>query len=256
MGETDSLARKLRHRGHGVPRRESLRMNLLNSILSQADESFAKDDLPAARECLRLAARIAPRQPEILATLGNLHFLLDDFRGACRAFSGALRRSPDDTELLVRLAMSHRMLGQHAATEMALRRALEVQADDFMTLKLLADCYREQKRHREAAELYLQLLDRQPQQVEILLSLAKLSFDTGDRDSAAAVLKTALVVDPANAIAKANLATLQAGAPAIHFRRGVLGDAAHAHRCARVSGPRRRISVRFRAQRHGGRGRR
>jgi tetratricopeptide (TPR) repeat protein len=183
-------------------------MTLLNSILCRADSSFARKDLPAARDFLSLAVGIAPDHPELLATLGNLHFLLREFRDACAVFSSAARQCPDNPDFLLRLALSHRELGQPAETETVLRRVLVLRPGDWSALKLLADCYRDQKRHQEAAVIYLELLGRPPTSVDVLLSLAKFFDGLGNPAAARSALEEVLRVDSANQLARENLSVL------------------------------------------------
>ena len=190
-------------------------MTSLNTILCQADVHYARQDWSAARECLRLALEIAPAHPQLLATLGNLDFLLEDFAEACTAFSAAVRHNPNCPDLRIQLALAHRELNQLGAAEAALKQALAMRPDDPFILKLLADCYREQQRPLVAGVIYRVLLDRGFDRVGVLLSLAKLLAGVGDWSGARAALEQLLIIDPLNELARDNL-SMVAGKAVVH----------------------------------------
>ncbi len=192
-------------------------MNLLNSILCQADTQFAREDWTAARDSLQIALGLAPDQPQLLGTLGNLHYLLKEYREACTAFTAALEHGSADYDLLTRLAIAHRELNEHDEMEGVLVRVLRLEPGDSFGMMLLADCYREQGRPREAARIYEQLLDRHPDHVGVLLALAKLFHRAGDWAAAKVALERVLHVDPQNELARENLAVMNARASAEAF---------------------------------------
>ncbi len=191
----------------------------LDAVLRQADTHYAGENWPAARDSMELAASIAPANPQVLGTLGSLHFRLQDYRKACAAFAAAVRLSPDNPDLYVQLALCHRQLSQPAEAEVGLRRALALRPDDLTALKLLADCHLDRQLHQDAALIYGKLIDRHPDQAGVLLSLAKCFFCLGDDNGAMAALDQVLEIDPANEVARENRALLQNSAAAPANRR-------------------------------------
>lgn len=180
----------------------------LDTLLSIADASFARADWPAARNALKEAAAIAPDNSALLAALGGLHFQLKEYSEAAVAFTQATRLSPKDADLQTKLAVSLLQSNQFVAAETALQRSLELRADDPTALKLLADCHRARGLHRDAALIYGKLIGRHPDQVGVLLALAKCFFELGDLEGSRAAVDEVLKIEPANETALANLALL------------------------------------------------
>ena len=183
---------------------------LLASTLRFADAHYAREDWLAARDFLSLALEIDPGYPRLLGSLGSLQFQLQEYPAACTTFSAAVRQTPDNPDLHIQLAMVHSQLGHPEAAEAALNRALGLRPDDPTALRLLADSKRDHGYYQEAATIYGKLINQHPDQVGVFLSLAKCFYKLGDRGGTQAALEFVLTLDPANEIARENLATLQA----------------------------------------------
>jgi spore maturation protein CgeB len=195
---------------------------LLDSILRRADAQYAREDWPAARDFLSLAAEVAPDNPQVLGALGSLHYKLKDYPAAGASFTAALRQSPDDPDLRIQMAMVQIQLGCSSDAEASLRQALGLRPDDITALKLLADCYRDQGLHEDAAAIYESLVDRHPDRMGVLLCLANCFLGLGNTKGAQGALDQVLKIDPTNNTARENLALLQSRAikksPAIRIR--------------------------------------
>ena len=183
---------------------------LLTSTIRLADAHYAREDWLAARDFLSLAVEIDPDHPRLLGSLGSLQFQLQEYPAACTTFSAAVRQTPDNPDLHIQLAMVHSQLGHPEAAETALNRALGLRPDDPTALRLLADSKRDHGYYQEAATIYGKLINQHPDQVGVFLSLAKCFYKLGDRGGTQAALEFVLTLDPANEIARENLATLQA----------------------------------------------
>ena len=184
--------------------------SLLALTIQYADAHYARKNWLAARDFLSLAVEIDPDHPRLLGSLGSLQFQLQEYPAACTTFSAAVRRNPDNPDLHIQLAMVHSKLEHPEAAEAALNRALGLRPDDPTALRLLADSKRDHGYYQEAATIYGKLINQHPDQVGVFLSLAKCFYKLGDRGGTQAALEFVLTLDPANEIARENLATLQA----------------------------------------------
>ena len=183
---------------------------LLALTIRYADAHYAREDWLAARDFLSLAVEIDPNYPRLLGSLGSLQFQLQEYPAARTTFSAAVRQNPNDPDLHIQLAMVQLKLDQPEAAEASLNSALGLRPNDLTALKLLADSKRDHGRYLEAGTLYGQLINQHPDQVGVFLSLAKCFYKSGDREGPQAALQFVLTLDPANEIARENLATLQA----------------------------------------------
>jgi tetratricopeptide (TPR) repeat protein len=175
-----------------------------------AGAHYAREDWLAARDFLSLAAEIDPNYPRLLGSLGSLQFQLQEYPAACTTFSAAVRQNANDPDLHIQLAMVQLKLDHPEAAEASLNSALGLRPNDLTALKLLADSKRDHGRYLEAGAIYGKLINQHPDQVGVFLSLAKCFYKVGDREGTQAALQFVLTLDPANEIARENLATLQA----------------------------------------------
>jgi tetratricopeptide (TPR) repeat protein len=183
---------------------------LLALTIRYAGAHYAREDWLAARDFLSVAAEIDPNYPRLLGSLGSLQFQLQEYPAACTTFSAAVRQNPNDPDLHIQLAMVQLKLDHPEAAEASLNSALGLRPNDLTALKLLADSKRDHGRYLEAGAIYGKLINQHPDQVGVFLSLAKCFYKVGDREGTQAALQFVLTLDPANEIARENLATLQA----------------------------------------------
>jgi len=185
------------------------KLPLLDAILSRADAHYARQNWLAAADFLTLAIEVAPEDSRIHGALGSLRFQLKEYPAAVESFSTAVHLCPNDADLQTQLAMVHLQLSQPAAAEAALGRAIELRPNDPTALKLLADSKRDRGHYQDAAIIYGKLINQHPDQVGVVLSLARCFFGLGDREGTQAALEHVLAVDPGNEIARDNLAALR-----------------------------------------------
>ena len=184
---------------------------LLDSTLGYANAHYAKEDWVAARDFLSIAVQLAPDQPQIRAALGSLQYLLQDDAAACCSFTTATSQNPQNPDYHTQLAMTHLRQNYLEAAEAALGRALKLLPNDPTALKLLADSKRDRGRYQEAGIIYGGLINQHPDQVGVLLSLAKCFFELGEREGAEATLEQILTLEPGNEIARDNLLVVLRG---------------------------------------------
>jgi len=218
--ETFSAVAELEPSGPDLPKENAVgllrapqRSALLDAILKTASDHVSQNHLVIARDFLLLLDHFDGHTAETLQTLGNLHFLLADFVPARAAFERALEQSPANAGLWVCLAATSRCMNDTVHFERSLSRALSLQPDNPDALKFQADSYLGQKRFEDALAVYTGLLGRYPDQIEILLSLAKCHFRLGDQAKTQALLDQALEMDPDNELVHENLQLLRSLAP-------------------------------------------
>lgn len=195
----------------GAPKPTANSTALLDATLGYANAHYAKEDWAAARDFLSLAVQLAPEQPQIRAALGSLQYQLEDYGAAGGSFIVATAQSPNNPDLQTQLAMTYLKQNRAEAAEAALGRALALRPNDPTALKLLADSKRDRGRYQEAGMIYGGLINQHPDQVGVLLSLAKCFFEMGEREGAEATLRQLLTLDPGNEIARDNLLVVLGG---------------------------------------------
>ena len=210
----DEVHRDIVSCGLAAPAANPGRSALIRSLLDRATADYGRQNWLAAADHLKQAIEMAPTDSRIHGALGSLRCQLKDYPAALASLTMAVGLAPKDPDLHVQLAMVQLRLNRPAAAEAALGRALELRPEDPTALKLLADSKREHGHYQEAALIYGKLIHEHPDQVGVLLSLAQCFFALGDREGTHAALEHALAVDPHNAIARDNLAVLQAEAKA------------------------------------------
>ena len=189
----------------GAPKPTANSTALLDATLGYANAHYAREDWVAARDFLSLAVQLAPDQPQIRAALGSLQYQLEDYGAAGGSFIVATAQSPNNPDLQTQLAMTYLKQNRAEAAEAALGRALALRPNDPTARKLLADSKRDRGSYQEAGMIYGGLINQHPDQVGVLLSLAKCFFEMGEREGAEATLEQALTLDPGNEIARDNL---------------------------------------------------
>ncbi len=187
----------------------------LDKLLATADVSYAQGNLPETRDTLASALRYAPQDKNLLATYGNILFLLEDFQGALQAFTQAVAIAPADAGLCVKQALAALQLEKIDVFEQALETALRMDPENHDALKLVADLQARENNFIEAGKTYHRILQKHPDDVEVLLSLGLCFFQQGDLETAEMVYERVLKVDAQNAVAKENLGVIREkkGAP-------------------------------------------
>lgn len=178
---------------------------LLQQLIDSASAHIGRTEWSGARTALQQAIALDATQVQLHAALGSVCFNLKDFTGAVRAFVAATELAPGEADLWTQRAIAHLQVNQGGEAEVALRQALTLNPEELTALKLLADFSLQIGRHREAARLYGQLLDRHEDKVAVGLGLASCFEALGEWGVCQAALQVVLLADPANAAARAAL---------------------------------------------------
>lgn len=98
--------------------------------VARADEWFAEGELGAARDFLRHAAALDPRDDCVWLALGSVHYLLGELAEAGLAFLRAVRLRPGHARAWLQLALVHERMGQPGLAVMLVRQARELDPND------------------------------------------------------------------------------------------------------------------------------
>jgi tetratricopeptide (TPR) repeat protein len=188
------------------------RQSMVQSMLQTAQQHLQSDNLPAARDFLKMVGQLGGHDANSWHALGNVEFMLGNFEQAGRAFGKAARLRPTDAGLQVLLAVTCLRLRDTPSCQAYLSRAFALEPSSPDAFKVLADLHRESGEWNQAAQIYGKLIQANPDNVEILLSLALCFHKSGENEVAHDALVRVLQIDPDNRIARDNLAVLQRGA--------------------------------------------
>jgi len=177
----------------------------VDQLLSDANARHQQGDLVGTRAILAEAARLAPEDPEVLASFGAVLFKLNEFSPAQEKFQKVTRLQPSNTTAFLQLALANLRLERIEEFEIALGRALEIDPYHRDALKLLADLSLEHGSLKDAAQSYTKIITKHPDDLDALLPLGVCFFKAGDFETARAVFERVLEVDPGNALAKENI---------------------------------------------------
>ena len=174
-----------------------------------AGEHLARGDLAACRATVERAHAEAPGHPEILAALGNMHFVAKEFTDARKRFEASLALSPGQAKVWCQLAATQLRLKNASGFLAALQKALELDPESAAALRMLADHQAQRGQHRAAAGAYRKLAQLAPRDAALRVLLGQVLIAGGEHDEAAQVLRQALALDPALTAARRALDDLE-----------------------------------------------
>jgi FkbM family methyltransferase len=202
-----ALAEEIRHAksGTGVAPRISPLSTDARRHMVVAGEHLARGDLAGCRASVERAHAEAPGHPEILAALGNMHFVAKEFAEARKRFEASLALSPGQAKVWCQLAATQLRLKNPAGFLTALQKALELDPENAAALRLLADHQAQRGQHRAAAGAYRKLALLAPRDAAVRVLLGQTLLACGEHDEAAQALRQALALDPNLATARRTL---------------------------------------------------
>ncbi len=165
-------------------------------------------DMAGAATVYRGLAKRHPGEAGIWAMLGDALRVSGDPAAAAAALAEAAALAPDDSDIAIEWALALRESGDAGAALKALEgRALD---DSARGLAVLADALRQAGRPADAMAPYRRLLEIEPGNVNVRISLGACLQDTGDLDGAIACYEAALAREPDSAEALTNLGLARA----------------------------------------------
>jgi tetratricopeptide (TPR) repeat protein len=218
MGQ--QLAR-LRAADHGIARseesaeaRERLRSLGYESASAPTKARYTPDDDP--KRLIGLDAAI--QEVVTLYQAGNLD-------GALARVKGVLEQRPDMPLASEHLAFLQKEMGDLDGAVATLRRAIAFHPEDTDTAALLGAYLNLAGRAREAAAVLAVYAERKDPDLDVLMARGAALAQIGRTQEAIATFNRALLIDPSNAAAKANLGTVSLGVNDYPRARAILEEA-------------------------------
>jgi Flp pilus assembly protein TadD len=174
-------------------------------LVQQADQYLTGDNDSAAIHVLREASSLAPDDPWLILTLGNLLLKNGDGEGARKEYIKAVALHPEYIPGYLALGGLALQQDDLQEAEAALLRAVALQPTDMETTKVLGRVYLESERYEDGIKAYTFILQRMPQDVESMMALGVCQVGSGDLDNAKKLFNKVLEIDPGNKIAEENL---------------------------------------------------
>jgi tetratricopeptide (TPR) repeat protein len=153
-------------------------------------------DPAAALEALERARRGAPARADVLKQIGDVARSIGDFESAVESYRHALTLDPDFAVVRYQLATILDMKGFNADAERELAAALDSVPTYTEAALALASLRRRLNRHEESLLLLVDLLQRDPYNLDALTSLGETLFESGRRPDAAVAFARVLRFDP------------------------------------------------------------
>ena len=182
--------------------------NQLVAYLSLAQLALAGNDMDEAERQLRLAERINPDHPHLLALRGQALHAKGQGDAALAALGQAVQQAPDDAMVQGVLGLALLSLGRFGFAEQALRNALALQPNPALRHALLRSLLA-QNRVDEARDEVAALLRDTPNDAAALALQGQLALARGDRALARDAFERSLQARPHSGVLQALQRLLQ-----------------------------------------------
>jgi tetratricopeptide (TPR) repeat protein len=143
----------------------------IRSYSQQAEQAMASHNAKAAGAALEKLARLTPDVPEVYANLGTVYYAQGRYGDAAEAFQRALKLNPEipDARLILGICYAELGRGKEAVPllEPAFRHPPNSDVGRTVGISLM-DAYTSLGRNTEALEITERLLDRYPNDPEVL----------------------------------------------------------------------------------------
>jgi tetratricopeptide (TPR) repeat protein len=153
---------------------------LIRSYSQEAEQAMAAKDLQAAARALEKLSRLAPDSAEVYADLGMVYYTQNRYREAAGAFRRATQLNPKIPNGELMLALCDVELGNwdraRPILESAFRSPPSQEVGRTIGIKLM-ETYSELDQHIKALELSEELIQRYPEDPEILYRASHLYGD-------------------------------------------------------------------------------
>ena len=125
--------------------------------------SFQRGDSDRAISMMRTSLELAPRNPHAWINLGNVLLARGTVEGAQQAYERAIELAPESAEAWYDLGVCHRRQGESNKAVVCLMEAVRRRPDYLPGLQVLARLYYQLGKFEEAAAVYAQWLELEPE---------------------------------------------------------------------------------------------
>jgi tetratricopeptide (TPR) repeat protein len=153
-------------------------------------------DPAAALEALERARQAAPARADVLKQVGDVARSIGDFESAMESYRHAVTLDPDFAVVRYHLATILEMKGFNLEAERELSLALDSVPTYTEAALALASLRRRLQRHGDSLALLVELLQRDPYNLDALTSLGETLFESGKRADASVAFSRVLRFDP------------------------------------------------------------
>ncbi len=178
---------------------------LVEKALKAAQIAVEHNRFEDAAIHLEDALKHMPNHPVLLEALANLFVTLEQYDHAKIYAKELAQRAPDNILCWIRLGLIAYKQNDIKAFEQSLLKALTIDPQNPEALRLLGHANLNVGNYSGAIRQYQQILERQPDDVEILQALGVCLHHSGDTTEAKRFFERVLELDPKNQIASENL---------------------------------------------------
>ncbi|MEI6098314.1 MAG: tetratricopeptide repeat protein [Alphaproteobacteria bacterium] len=177
-------------------------VNLMGVLLKRAGR------LKNAVEVLEIARKLRPQELSPWQNLGNVHEMMGDHAKAVQFYRGALRLEPKSAELWRLMGRELMLLGRLDEAVQSYRNAFGLQPGSTAIVAALVQALQQSGLIDEARGVVARVRGAAPQDDELAVIDARLSFRTGDADRAQTLLREVIARVPGHLNANLQLATI------------------------------------------------
>ncbi|MFB0515828.1 MAG: glycosyltransferase [Candidatus Neomarinimicrobiota bacterium] len=182
-------------------------------IIKQAHDYLSNSDSTRAIGVLRKVAALAPEDPWVVVTLGDLLLQTGDVEGARREYFKATTDYPWYAPGYISLGALCLRLNKDDEAIAALRQAIKLYPANLDAWRILGRMYLKAERFDDARQAFALITRTAPQDVKSLLALGICHVGMGDPINARSIFERVLEIDPQNKTARENLAILAGQQP-------------------------------------------
>jgi tetratricopeptide (TPR) repeat protein len=147
-----------------------------------AQQAQREGDFATAIREFTILTRLLPKVAEVHSNLGVAYYFHKQRRESLAAFEKALRLNPDLAPALIFSGIAKYELSKPAQATKLLERAVELNPADPLAQTWLAHSYAAQARFREAAERFLIVSERSPNDVDVWYGLGRVYLELGRQE--------------------------------------------------------------------------
>jgi glycosyltransferase involved in cell wall biosynthesis len=174
-------------------------------LVQRANDLLIEDENDAAIQVLREASYLAPNDPWLIVTLGNVLLKNGDSEGARKEYIKAIALNPEYIPGYLAFGSLAMQRDDLKEAEAALLRVVALQPSDLDTTRVLGRMYLESERFRDGIKVYTFILQREPQDIESMMALGVCQVGSGDLLSSRSTFNKVLEIAPGNEIAEENM---------------------------------------------------